>query len=50
MKNNRVLITGGAGFIGVAVAKLLVAEGCSVLLFDNLTCPRYSRCRARRWT
>jgi dTDP-L-rhamnose 4-epimerase len=37
MKNNRVLITGGAGFIGVAVAKLLVAEGCSVLLFDNLS-------------
>ncbi|HLB92088.1 MAG TPA: SDR family NAD(P)-dependent oxidoreductase, partial [Terriglobales bacterium] len=37
MKNNRVLITGGAGFIGVAVAKLLVAEGCSIVLFDNLS-------------
>jgi dTDP-L-rhamnose 4-epimerase len=38
MKNsNKVLITGGLGFIGLEVAKLLVQQGCSVLLFDNLS-------------
>jgi dTDP-L-rhamnose 4-epimerase len=36
MKNNRVLITGGLGFIGLEVAKLLVEQAHSVLLFDNL--------------
>jgi dTDP-L-rhamnose 4-epimerase len=37
MKNNKVLITGGLGFIGLEVAKLLVQKGYSVLLFDNLS-------------
>lgn len=37
MDTDRVLITGGLGFIGVEVAKLLVRQGYSVLLFDNLS-------------
>ena len=37
MKNFRVLITGGAGFIGSHVADKLVAEGCEVLVLDNLS-------------
>jgi dTDP-L-rhamnose 4-epimerase len=37
MKNNRVLITGGLGFIGLEVAKLLVERRYPVLLFDNLS-------------
>jgi dTDP-L-rhamnose 4-epimerase len=37
MKNNKVLITGGLGFIGLEVARLLVQQGYSVLLFDSLS-------------
>jgi len=37
MKNKRVLITGGLGFIGLEVAKLLVERKHPVLLFDNLS-------------
>jgi UDP-glucose 4-epimerase len=33
----RVLITGGAGFIGSHLAELLAAEGDEVVLFDNLS-------------
>jgi nucleoside-diphosphate-sugar epimerase len=32
----RALVTGGAGFIGSAVARLLIAEGSEVKVFDNL--------------
>jgi nucleoside-diphosphate-sugar epimerase len=32
-----VLITGGAGFIGAAVVRRLVADGCKVRVLDNLT-------------
>ncbi len=32
----RVLITGGAGFIGSHIAETLLAAGCSVRLFDSL--------------
>jgi UDP-glucose 4-epimerase len=32
----RVLITGGAGFIGSAIARRLLAEGHTVRIFDNL--------------
>lgn len=32
----RVLVTGGAGFIGSAVVDLLVAEGCDVVVLDSL--------------
>lgn len=37
LKNKRYLITGGAGFIGSCVARLLVAQGCDVLVYDKLT-------------
>jgi len=36
MKSNKVLITGGLGFIGMHVAELLVEQGRSVVLIDNL--------------
>ena len=33
----RVLVTGGAGFIGSHVAEALLAAGHEVLVLDNLT-------------
>jgi dTDP-L-rhamnose 4-epimerase len=37
MKEDKILITGGLGFIGMNVANLLVEQGRQVLLFDNLS-------------
>jgi dTDP-L-rhamnose 4-epimerase len=37
MKENKTLITGGLGFIGMEVTKMLVKQGRQVLLFDNLS-------------
>jgi dTDP-L-rhamnose 4-epimerase len=37
LNTDRVLISGGLGFIGLEVAQLLVQQGYSVLLFDNLS-------------
>ncbi len=34
---NKVLITGGAGFIGSHIAEALVRQGCDVTVLDNLT-------------
>ena len=34
-KNKNVLITGGAGFIGSALAKDLVNEGANIIIADN---------------
>lgn len=36
MKKKKALITGGAGFIGSHLTDLLLAEGHSVIVFDNL--------------
>ena len=33
----KVLITGGAGFIGSHLSKRLIAEGCSVTILDNFS-------------
>jgi dTDP-L-rhamnose 4-epimerase len=35
--NNKILISGGLGFVGLEVAKLLVEKKHKVLLFDNLS-------------
>ena len=37
MSTERILITGGLGFIGMEVAKLLVRENRRIVLFDNLS-------------
>jgi dTDP-L-rhamnose 4-epimerase len=37
LTTDKVLITGGLGFIGFEVAKRLVEQKCPVLLFDNLS-------------
>lgn len=45
----RILITGGAGFIGFHLAEKLVKEGCSVCVIDNLATGRLENI-AHLWT
>lgn len=40
MPARRVLITGGAGFIGSHLADALLARGCEVIIYDNLSTGR----------
>jgi UDP-glucuronate 4-epimerase len=36
MKNEKILVTGGAGFIGFHLSKKLLEEGYTVVGYDNL--------------
>jgi len=37
MKNKRIVVTGGAGFIGSHITDLLIEKGCEVAIIDNLS-------------
>lgn len=40
-KEKRVLVTGGAGFIGSSLCKKLTSSGCYVVIFDNFSSGKY---------
>jgi len=40
-KEKRVLVTGGAGFIGSSLCKKLASSGCYVVIFDNFSSGKY---------
>ena len=40
LKGEKILITGGAGLLGSTIAKRCLAEGASVIVFDNLSTGR----------
>jgi len=40
-KEKRVLVTGGAGFIGSSLCKKLARSGCYVVIFDNFSSGKY---------
>ena len=43
---SRILITGGAGFIGANLARRLIADGCEVIVVDDLSTGRLSNLNA----
>ena len=43
MSGERVLITGGAGFIGCNLADRLAGDGCRVVVLDSLARPGVER-------
>jgi UDP-glucose 4-epimerase len=45
MEYKRILITGGAGFIGSHLAENLLSQGCSVTIIDNLSTGRWHNIR-----
>ena len=45
LKFNKVLVTGGAGFIGSHLVDALVAADCDVMVFDNLSTGHFSNLR-----
>jgi len=49
MKEERILITGGLGFIGSEIAKVLVANGQQVRLLDNLSSQIHGALPDRKW-
>ncbi len=49
MSGARVLVTGGAGFIGSHTAERFAREGCDILVLDDLSCGHRSHC-APDWT
>ncbi|WMW24301.1 NAD-dependent epimerase/dehydratase family protein [Methanolobus sediminis] len=40
LKNKKILVTGGAGFIGSHIVDILMKEECKVIVFDNLSSGR----------
>ena len=42
---NRVMVTGGAGFIGSNISRELLSRGCRVVVFDNFSTGRESNLR-----